>query len=427
MTGRDNAHVGHRARMKEKLLSFGDRIFNTYELLEMLLYYAIPYKDTNPIAKALLKRFSSLDGVLSARRDELLAVDGIGPKAAELICEVGRVNLFERENGYAQKISAQEYFTRLLKEERSCSVFLSLLDNKLNLIKTVRICDTDYSSGGVRSEPFIEQALKSGASSVIIAHNHPHGAPVASEGDLATNAMIVRDLAAAGVSVIEHFIISGERCRGFMRREPDLEKSGAPIFFERYENLCADVGALLEKYCARRRGEVNSFVEIYDTKAKLVLISENDISTYFNGDMSTFVFIKLLFSLNSRRICDLFKFGKSYSEEALKRYLSALFLPLSTECLYLLSFDGAGRIISSDFISEGSVNALGIVPRRLLDAAVKRGARAVIIAHNHPSGYSVPSEDDREATARIREVFSSVGIDLINHYVVSSGGAAAIT
>ena len=83
-------HHGHRSRMTEKLANHGPHIFNTYELLEMLLYGTIPYKDTNPIAKRLLDRFGSLDGVLSATEDELCTVDGVGGAAAALIRTVGR-------------------------------------------------------------------------------------------------------------------------------------------------------------------------------------------------------------------------------------------------------------------------------------------------------------------------------------------------
>ena len=73
----ENIHDGHRGRMRAKLLSHGRSIFDTYELLEMLLYGTIPYKDTNPIAKRLLDRFGSLDGVLCAEEDELCSVETI--------------------------------------------------------------------------------------------------------------------------------------------------------------------------------------------------------------------------------------------------------------------------------------------------------------------------------------------------------------
>ena len=86
-----NIHVGHRQRMRSKLLIHGPRIFDTYELLEMLLYYVIPYKDTNPIAKLLLKRFSSLSGVFNAETEELTEVAGIGVRTAEYIRNLGEL------------------------------------------------------------------------------------------------------------------------------------------------------------------------------------------------------------------------------------------------------------------------------------------------------------------------------------------------
>ena len=86
----EKLHVGHRARMRRKFLSYGPRIFDTYELLEMLLYHVIPYKDTNPIAKRLLMEFGSLEGVLTASPEELSRVSGIGEHAAELLTTVGK-------------------------------------------------------------------------------------------------------------------------------------------------------------------------------------------------------------------------------------------------------------------------------------------------------------------------------------------------
>ena len=88
----NKVHEGHRARMRSKLVSHGRRIFDTYELLEMLLYQVIPYKDTNPISKNLLYAFGDLDGVLSASCEELTSVCGIGDRAAEYISLVGRLS-----------------------------------------------------------------------------------------------------------------------------------------------------------------------------------------------------------------------------------------------------------------------------------------------------------------------------------------------
>ena len=87
-----NIHADHRSRMRSKLERYGGEIFDTYELLEMLLYYVIPYRDTNPISKRLLMRFGTLDGVLTAPTSELTEVTGIGECAAEYLHAVGRLS-----------------------------------------------------------------------------------------------------------------------------------------------------------------------------------------------------------------------------------------------------------------------------------------------------------------------------------------------
>ena len=81
----DGIHEGHRARMKKKLLENGERSLADHELLEVLLYYAIPRRDTNELAHRLLKQFGSLRGVLSAPVQELACVSGVGQQAALLL------------------------------------------------------------------------------------------------------------------------------------------------------------------------------------------------------------------------------------------------------------------------------------------------------------------------------------------------------
>ena len=90
----EGLHSGHRQRMREKFLDYGRDIFHSHELLEMFLFHAVPSKNTNPIAKNLLSRFTTLEGVFSAARDELLSVEGVGPKIADMILSVGKIDVF---------------------------------------------------------------------------------------------------------------------------------------------------------------------------------------------------------------------------------------------------------------------------------------------------------------------------------------------
>lgn len=222
--GKEGIHAGHRGRMREKFSLYGRDIFHTHELLEMLLYHVIPYKNTNPTAKNLLMRFGDLDGVLSASREELLSVEGIGPKAADMLLAIGKINPASLTEGGAKSSRTFDDFSELggffadyFADKGTYEVALMLLNNKLEYLSLVSLYGMDYSSGGVKADRFIEEALKARASVAVIAHNHPFGPAFPSAGDIATNNMIDASLSGVGVMLLEHYVISGGRFTGFMK------------------------------------------------------------------------------------------------------------------------------------------------------------------------------------------------------------------
>lgn len=230
-------HDGHRARMREKLARHGSRIFDTYELLEMLLYHVIPYKDTNPVAKRLLMTFGSLDGVFSATKDELVQVSGVGERAAELILTVGDM-LYEGE--LARDNRAEYVFdnycntgTTLVgyfEENEGLTVTALMLDGTMRLLTKVDIYNTAFGSAGIKVKPFIDAAIRSGATAVIIATKHEHGALYPTESDHATLMMIASSLGAVGVRVAEHYIVSGTSFVGVAERMIIRLESDSPAF-----------------------------------------------------------------------------------------------------------------------------------------------------------------------------------------------------
>ena len=244
-------HKGHRARMRNKLELYGQRIFDTYELLEMLLYYVIPYRDTNPIAKRLLCAFGSLNGVLSASKDELSAVDGIGEKCAEYLISVGRavVEDFALEgrkpvpvfNDYHKTGSfLVSYF-----EEHDTKVCAMLLDNGMRLIDVADIPADDFGSAAVKPKYFIDAVLSSGAAIVILAHKR-HSLLYFSDSAIATDKLIRTELSAIGVDVAEHYVVSGKDYSGlrpnFVLGAPDV----SPELEKFYDSVPKEIGGYYE-------------------------------------------------------------------------------------------------------------------------------------------------------------------------------------
>ena len=214
-------HKGHRQRMRAKFFSHGPSIFDTYELLEMLLYYSIPYKDTNPLSKKLLMRFGGLDGVLCASREELLEVSGVGERTADLIASLNEVTAVigaELSDGnsltFDDHLAVGEYLASYFEEHREALFAVVLLDNDMRLIEVKSYEDRDYNSATVNARFFIELALKSNASVVITAQNKYYGVPVALPQDRETTKMVSAALSELKINHLEHYIVSGKSFSG---------------------------------------------------------------------------------------------------------------------------------------------------------------------------------------------------------------------
>ena len=170
-------HEGHRQRMRSKLLTHGQRIFDTYELLEMLLYHVIPYKDTNPISKRLLAAFSGLDGVLSADKDELVKCSGIGARTAELIQAVGALpNVLGAEfesadnNIFQSDEQIGKYLVDYFANRMDYAVVAMIFDNNMRLLDVKELYNLDYCSAGIKPKAFIDAAISLHASVILMAY-----------------------------------------------------------------------------------------------------------------------------------------------------------------------------------------------------------------------------------------------------------------
>ncbi len=210
--------------MRAKLAAHGSEIFDTYELLEMLLYTTIPYRDTNPVAKRLLAAFGDLEGVFSATKEELMTVDGVGERTADYIKAAARIPYIIKsvpmrlESDFNDFVTAGQYFADYFKGLLEYRVSVLFLDNSMLPIKVVDLYSIDFTSAAIKPRKFIEAALDCRASIAILAHNHPFGPLLPSESDMTNNDMVGEALAEVDVMLLEHYIISGGDFVGFMKK-----------------------------------------------------------------------------------------------------------------------------------------------------------------------------------------------------------------
>lgn len=207
-------YAGHRQRLRERFLKSGAGALADYELIELLLFSAMPRRDVKPVAKALLKKFGSLSALLNASAAEISAVDGVG--------EVAAVNL---------RVT-HEVALRMLGDDVMNKPILSSWDNLIDYLraamghnkieqfrilflnrKNVLIADELQQEGTIDHTPVyprevIKRALELGASALILVHNHPSGDTQPSTADIEMTQEVQDAGKKLGIELHDHLIIS---------------------------------------------------------------------------------------------------------------------------------------------------------------------------------------------------------------------------
>ena len=205
-------HAGHRQRLRDRFMTGGADALPDYELLELLLFAAIPRRDTKPLAKQLIRRFGDFAGVISASSAQL-AVEGLSDNTIATLklvqagaLRLGRQRVMDREvlSSWGALI---DYLRAAMGREANEQFRLLFLDRKNALI-----ADEIQARGTVDHTPVyvrevVKRALELGATALILVHNHPSGDPTPSRADIEMTRDIARAAAPLGVTIHDHIII----------------------------------------------------------------------------------------------------------------------------------------------------------------------------------------------------------------------------
>lgn len=207
-------HVGHRDRLRERFLKSGPDGLQDYELLEIVLFSAIPRKDVKPLAKSLLKEFGSLSAVMGASIVGLQKVKGISENAAVLLKSVHALTQ-KMLRGDIEKKPILSSWQKLIdychvamaheKREQFRVLFLNR-KNQLMADEVQQVGTVDHTP--VYPREIVKRALELGATALILVHNHPSGDPNPSDSDIAMTEEIIRAAAALDILVHDHLVIS---------------------------------------------------------------------------------------------------------------------------------------------------------------------------------------------------------------------------
>lgn len=205
---------GHRERLRQRFREGGRAALADYELLELLLFHAIPRRDVKPLAKQLIKDFRGFAGVLGASRQSLTAA-GLGDVAIDLLkatheagVQMSRVDVaLEKRDTLSSGEKVVEFCRAQLAYSEVEEFHVLFLDRQNGVIRAEKQARGTIDHAPVYPREIVKRALELGAAALILVHNHPSGDPAPSKADIDTTRKIAQAAAALGMSVHDHIIV----------------------------------------------------------------------------------------------------------------------------------------------------------------------------------------------------------------------------
>ena len=459
-------HAGHRERMKRQFLDAGLDGFHEHQILEMLLFYCIPQKDTNPLAHTLLSRFGCLYNLMKAGEEEIISVPGVGRHTASFLHSFASFAAGALEDPVvpSPRYGSHEAIGRLLldyyREKNEEAPILLLLNNNTELISIEKIDVPTIHSAHFNPESLVRRALEKQAATVAVAHKHPGKLLVPSEFDRATTRLLQESFSLLNIPFIDHYLVCDNNFLGIMRSSP----SSKVDFLQKTTTLDADLpeisfraGELLspsgwddnmenatdfsEKECsclpmdtrklladllsfavrpASRALEItDTLLSSYDNLQYICAATPEKLADHGISEHTAVLLNMVLPAYGAACMRMHAGDGPLTSARDIGSMLVHCHIGSIRETIFFLLLDDEFNKIDLVCVAEGVVNAANFTVRRLSELAYFKGASYAVLSHNHPFGSLNPSPADLHTTTLLRQALGMVGCELLEHFVVS--------
>lgn len=224
-----NLHKDHRKRVKKRFLNTGFESFEKHEMLELLLYYSIPRKDTNAIAHRLIDTFGSLSAVFDAPVEKLCEVDGISEHTAVLIKMIPQLareyaaDIDLDKKSFSDYFELGEFFVSKFLGETKEKLYAAFFDNGMHMLDCIKLSEGNTNSTDANIRSLSYNAIRLDCSFVALAHNHPNSLPIPSVEDLDVTKACRLALKLVDVELVEHYVVSGGRFMGVVKQSGDTQ------------------------------------------------------------------------------------------------------------------------------------------------------------------------------------------------------------
>lgn len=216
-----NIHSGHRTRLRTRARNGGLRTFEPHQVLEFILFFSIPQKDTNPLAHELLNRFKTIAGVFNADIEELMQVPGVSEYTATFLTsfpEIFRFYLFSSRNkldSLKERDDVRSYLECYYMGYKKETPIVLLLNQDRELItEPIELSEGGADCSSISVRQIVTVALRHNTSHLILAHNHPAGDAMPSDADILFTQELDCALRLIDIKLIDHYVVGKDRFIG---------------------------------------------------------------------------------------------------------------------------------------------------------------------------------------------------------------------
>ncbi len=224
-------HDGHREKLRRNFIAVGLEGKSDHQILELLLTYALPRIDVNPLAHELIDKFGSLSGVLDADISQLTKIKYVSENVAVLIKLIPQISMKYYQSKHGERIrlntvdAIKDYMIPQLVSEKSEVFFVLCLDTHLNLIRAIKHSEGSPSKTAIDIRSLANQVLNTGTDRIILVHNHLSNSVTPSAHDIQATKRIATAFELINVTVLDHIIISGDKYFSFFANKDILESA----------------------------------------------------------------------------------------------------------------------------------------------------------------------------------------------------------
>lgn len=452
-----NVHAHHRSRLRRRFNTEGYLSFEEHNMLELILFYGIPYKDTNPVAHNLINRFGSIENILKTKTESLTEVSNVGTYTADFLHTLDRARglLYAFESGADSGIKSYKsvdemgkYLSSVSKVEGAPSTTVLFLNNSFEIIGKKKLLSESKGIHLLKTEDIISEFIKLHASFAVLYQHKHNSIAIPDFEDVCSAIRLKSTLELSGIRLLEFFVVTENdyspvfaKSKGMVKGDPRfaLNMLSASDGYEEKkiptdeaevcqidkenegnEDELSLLSSLLRFANKNRADELAVALLDRFGSASKVFSAKSDLLMQIDGINENVATLIRLVSATNQYLLE--KAPKSFSltdKDKILSFLAKMFVSDSDESLVVLLFDREGKLIKHKRISRGGASFVALPSMAILELAIKEKASSVIISHNHPDGTAFPSLADKESTAIANQLLSQVGIKLIAHYIIA--------